>query len=324
MAVEVRPIPDRETWLAWRKDFITASVVGAMPAFNCHSFATPLRIFAEKRGVEFDESDDKVKRRGRWLEPSVAKAVSELRPEWGLIAPNVFLCDPETGLGATPDFYITGDPRGRGVLESKSVAYSVWKRDWDEGRDVPMWVTMQCLTSMILADAAFGVVAVMLVDPHNMDVALLDVPRHAGAEAKIINEAKRFWRDIRAGIEPQADFVRDGAILKLLIPRERPGAVLDLTGNNELPNLFARRAAMIAEMKRYQKRCKIIETKLMALMGENASVTGLDDWAVSYKVEPRKGYTVQPSEPRVLRIKDKRPADQRPQIDDDDEENEEG
>jgi hypothetical protein len=95
--------------------------------------------------------------------------------------------------------------------------------------------------------------------------------------------------------------------------------VLDLTGNNELPNLFARRAAMIAEMKKYKQRCSIIETKLMALMGENASITGIDGWGVTYKVQQRKGYTVQPSEPRVLRITDKRPIEQRPQVDDDDE-----
>lgn len=292
-----------------------------MPAFqDPKCYYTPLRIFAEKRGVEFeDDPDNKVLRRGRWLEPAVAKAVSELRPEWGLTAPNVFLCDPAIGIGATPDYYITGDPRGRGVLQCKTVAYSVWKRDWDEGQDVPLWVTLQCLTEMYLSDAAFGAVAALLVDPHNMDCAILDVPRHAGAEAKITNEVKRFWGDIRNGVEPEADFERDGAVLKLLLPRERPGAVIDLTGNNELPDLFARRAAMMAEMKRYKKRCEIIENKLRVIMGDNATATGLDGWGVSFKVEPRKGYTVAPSEPRVLRITDKRPADQRPQVDDDDE-----
>ena len=320
MAIEAREIRDRDTWLRWRRDFITASTVGAMPAFNCHPYITPLRIYAEKRGVEFEtDPENKVLRRGRWLEPAVAKAVSELRPEWGLVAPNVFLCDPEIGLGATPDFYITGDPRGRGVLQCKTVAYSVWRRDWDEGKDIPLWVTLQCLTEMFMADAAFGAVAVMLVDPHNMDCPILDVPRHTGAEAKIVNETKRFLADIRNGIEPEADFVRDGAVLKLLLPRETPGAVLDLTGNNEIPDLLVRRAAMCAEMTRLKKRCIIIENKLRVLMGEAATVVGIEDFSISYKTQKRKGYVVEPSEPRVLLIKDRRPADQRPQVDDDDE-----
>lgn len=319
MAIEVREIKDRDTWLAWRRSFITASVVGAMPAFNCHPYITPLRIFAEKRGVEFaDDPDNRVLRRGRWLEPAVAKAVSELRPDWSLTAPNVFICDPGIGIGATPDFYINGDPRGRGVLQCKTVAYSVWKREWDEGKDVPLWVTLQTLTEAMMSDAAFGAVAVLLVDAHNMQCEILDVPRHAGAEAKIVNEVKRFWEDIRNGVEPEADLVMDGAVLKLLIPRERPGSVIDLSGNNELPDLFARRAAMLAEIKRYEKRCKIIENKLRVIMGDNATATGIDDWNISYRVEPHKAYSVAACEPRVLRIKDKRPADQRPKVDNDD------
>lgn len=323
MAVEARTITNRDTWLSWRREFITASVVGALPAFNCHPYVTPLRIYAEKRGVEFDDgSDNKVLRRGRWLEPAVAKAVSEIRPDWELIQPNVFLCDPEIGLGATPDYFIQGDPRGRGVLQIKTVAYSVWKREWDEGRDLPLWVTLQCLTECLMASADFGAVAVLLVDPHNMSLELLDVPRHPGAEIKIINETKRFMRDIRNGIEPDVDFARDGAVLKLLMPRERAGSVLDLVGNNELPDLLARRAAMLAEMKRMKNRCKIIETKLMDIMREHATATGIDGWHVSYKVEPRKEFTVRASTPRVLRISDKRPIDQRPQVDDDEDESE--
>lgn len=324
MAVEIREITDRAQWLEWRKPFITASRIGGLPAFNCHPHWTPLRIYAEMRGVEFEVDDDnKVLRRGRWLEPAVAKAVSELRPEWGLVAPNAFYCDPEIGIGATPDYYITGDPRGRGVLQCKTVAYSVWKREWDEGKDIPLWVTLQTLTEATLTNSAFGAVAALLVDPHNMECVILDVPRHTGAEAKIVNEVKRFWTDVRNGIEPDADFARDGAILKLLIPRERPGSTLDLTGNNELPNLFARRAAMIAEIKKYQQRNKIIETKLMALMGDNAAATGLDGWGVTYRVEPRKAYSVAAKNPRVLRIRDQRPIEQRP-VGADDDDNEEG
>lgn len=321
MAIEVHEITSREQWLELRKSYITASVIGAMPLFNCHDFVTPLKIFCEKRGVQFPvDEDNKVLRRGRWLEPAVAKAVSELRPEWELTAPNKFYCDPEIGIGATPDFLIHGDPRGRGIAQTKTVSYSVWRRSWDEGKDIPLWVTLQCLTEMFLTNAKFGIVAVMLVDPHNMDVALLDVPRHAAAEAKIINEVKRFWQDIKNGIEPPVDFERDGAVIKLLLPRERPGSVIDFTGNNELPGLLARRAEMIAEMKHYKKRCEVIENKLRNIIGDAAVATGLEGFNVSYRVEKHKGYTVAPSEPRVLRIKDMRPADQRPQITDEDEE----
>ena len=321
MAIETRPIVDRAEWLEWRRKFITASRVGGLPAFNCHSYYTPLRLYAELRGVEFPTDDDnKVLRRGRWLEPAVAKAVSELRPEWGLTAPNVFLCDPDIGIGATPDYYITGDPRGRGILQCKSVAYSVWKRDWDEGKDIPLWVTLQALTEAMLSGAAFGAVAVMLVDPHNMDCVILDVPRHAGAEYKIVSEVKRFLADTAIGLEPPIDFERDGAVLKLLLPRETPGSELDLAGNNEIPAILATRAQLMAEMKRHKKACERIENRLRDIMRDAEMSTGLDDWMIKFKVEPRKAYTVKASEPRVLRITDKRPEDQRPQVEDDDDE----
>jgi len=320
VAIEIRPITDKEEWLRWRREFVTASQVGGLPAFACHPYYTPLKIYAGMRGVEFDDgTDNPVLRRGRWLEPAVAKAVSELRPEWGLTAPNVFLCDPERGVGATPDYYVTGDARGRGVVQIKTVAYSVWKREWAEGEDIPLWVTLQTLLEMHLSDAAFGAVAVMLVDPHNMDVKILDVPRHAQAEAKLLAEAKRFVDDVRLGIEPDPDFARDGAVLKLLIPKEIPGSEIDLGSNNLLPNMLAVRAQLIAQMKRDEKRCKEIENRLKYLMGDAANAVGVDGWGISYRTQHRKGYTVQPSEPRVLLIRDKRPADERPQVDDEDE-----
>ncbi len=321
MAIEVHPITDRVQWLELRKPYITASVVGGCPAFNCHPYVTPLRIYAEKRGVEFPFDDDnKVLRRGRWLEGAFPKIMGELRPEWSVTAPDVFLCDPDIGIGATPDFYRTGDPRGRGILQCKTTAYSVWKRDWDEGKEPPFWVVLQALTEAMLAQAAFAAVAVMLVDAHNLDVAVLDIPRHAAAEAKIINEVRRFRDDIRNGIEPPVDFERDGAVLKLLLPRETPGAVIDLAGNNEIPDILATRAVLMAEMKRMKNQCERIENRLRAIMQDAATATGLDDWSISFKVQKRKGYVVKPSEPRVLLIKDKRPADQRPQADEDDDE----
>ena len=322
MAVEARQILDKDQWLAWRRSFVTAAKIGGLPAFNCHPYYTPLKIYAEMMGVEFDAAsdDNPVLRRGRWLEPAVAKAVSELRPQWGLTAPGVFLCDSEIGIGATPDYYITGDFRGRGILQIKTVAPSVWMREWAKGEDIPLWVTLQTLTEMYLSEAAFGAVAVMLVDPHLMDVKILDVPRHAGAETKLINEVKRFMADTRAGREPMPDFQRDGTVLKLLLPREAPGAQIDLAGNNELPKLLAHRAQLMAQMKRDKQRCEVIENRLKFIMGDAAIVTGLDGWGITFKTQKRKGYTVEPSEPRVLLIRDKRPENELPTIEDEGEE----
>jgi predicted phage-related endonuclease len=308
--IERRPITDRNEWLAWRREDVTASVVGAL--FGAHPYTTALRIYAEKRGVEFPDEDNKVMRRGRWLEPAVAKAVEELRPEWKLEAPNIYLRDPDIRLGCTPDFYIHDPVRGLGVLQCKTVAPSVYARDWHNGSEIPFWIVLQALTEMMLAGASFGAVAALLVDAHNMDCVILEVPRHADSEAKIVAAVSSFWLCVATGQEPDPDFARDAEVIKLLMPRESPGKQIDFTGNNELPAMLEERAFLMSIIKEADARCDEIETEIKHLMADAEIATGLADWRITHKTQKRAGYTVPPKEPRVLLIKDKRPHTESP------------
>jgi putative phage-type endonuclease len=233
MAIERRKIVDREEWLAWRREDVTASAIGAL--FGAHPYQTKLRLWAEKRGVEFLDNDNKTMRRGRWLEPAVAEATRELRANWRIEPAKCYLHDPEHRIGASPDFWIHGDPRGLGVLQCKTAAHSVFKRDWADGADVPMWITLQTATEMMLADAAFGAVAVLLVDPFDMDCFIHEVPRNAAADAKIIKAVDAFWKDVDEDREPELDPRRDAETVRALTAKSVEGKVRDLSGNNELP-----------------------------------------------------------------------------------------
>jgi predicted phage-related endonuclease len=308
--IEQHPITSREEWLELRKQDCTASTIGAL--FNCHPYVTVLRLFCEKRGVQFADADNRVFRRGRWLEPAVAKAVEEERPEWQLKAPKVYLRDPDIRLGCTPDYFIDGDPRGLGVLQAKSVAPSVYQREWLGGSEIPFWIVLQTLVECMLSDAAFGVVAALLVDPHAMDVAILEVPRHADSELKILVAVQNFWRSVASGIEPDPDFAHDADVIKALRPRETPGKQIDFSRLNSLPPMLEERAALMADIKKADARCDEIETEIKHLMGDAESANGLLDWRITYKVQKRAGYTVAPKEPRVLLIKDKRPQTESP------------
>jgi predicted phage-related endonuclease len=314
MTITARPITDRQSWLEWRKNVVTASRVCQLPAFDCSPFKqnTPLRLFAELRGVEFPDSEDRVMRRGRWLEPAVALAVGELRPDWQIAPAREFLVDDDLELGATPDFYIGGDPRGLGCLQAKTVAPSVYEKEWEGGEVVPFWIVLQTLTECMLRDAAFGVVAALVVDAFNMDCVIHEVPRHPAAEEKIRNEVRRFMADVHAGREPDPDFARDGAMLRLLLPKETPGSIVDLSGNNEIPDKLARRATLNAEIKQHEAEIESIENEVRHIMGEAASIAGLEGWRVTWKTQHRVAYTVPAKDMRVLRINDKRPLDQRP------------
>ena len=305
MTIEHRTITSRDEWLEWRKQDVTASVVGAL--FGVHPYTTALRIYAEKRGVEFDNQETAAMRRGQDLEPAIPNFVRRKRPEWKLEAPNLYLRDPDLRLGATPDFLIHNDPRGLGVLQAKTVAPSVYHRDWLDGAEIPFWITLQTLTEMMLTDVAFGAVACLLVDPHNMDCIVLDVPRHPPSEEKIVTAVRSFWLCVGTGIEPDPDFSRDAEVIKALMPRETPGKKIDFSGNNQLIEMLEQRADLKARISQFEEACEAIETEIKFRMGDAEIGNGLPDWRITFKVQNTKEYLVKARSSRVLRITDKRP-----------------
>src|SRR5207344_3605454 len=159
-----------------------------------------------KTGVDFPHADSAVTRRGRLLESAVALAVGEERPEWIITKNKDYYRDPNLRLGATPDFFIHGDPRGLGVLQTKTAAPHIFERDWEGGATVPFWVQLQVLTEAMLTEAAFGAVAVLRVDAFDLALALIEVPRHPAAEQRIKAAVAQFWADVAAGREPDPDY----------------------------------------------------------------------------------------------------------------------
>ena len=296
---------------ALRRQYYTASVIGAVA--GVHPYVSRLKLYLIKRGVEFpDDPENPVFRRGRWFESAVGVAVAEQRPDWTIEKCQTFYCDPETLKGASPDFLIHGDPRGLGVLQAKTVAPSVWERDWERGAVIPAWITLQALTEAECADAAFAAIAVLKVDAFNPECQIVEFSRHAGAEQQLTQQVAAFQRNVEAGIEPAPDFTRDAELLKILSPRHEPGKTVDLSGNNEVPVLLAKREDLCAEIKAREAVCEVIETEIKFLLGDAETVTGLPGWHITYKAGERKTYTVPAKTLRPLRIYDRRPESDRP------------
>jgi len=113
MQIERREIVDRKQWLLeWRPNYVGASESPAL--FGEHKYLTRLKLHVAKRGVDFPFDDNKILRRGRWMEPAIGKAVAELRPDWEVIPANDFYCADDPRMSATPDFKIIA-PRGKGI-----------------------------------------------------------------------------------------------------------------------------------------------------------------------------------------------------------------
>jgi predicted phage-related endonuclease len=298
MSIERHFIESREQWLAVRSQDVTASVVGGL--FGVHPYATALKLYLQHSGIEFDDRDNKVKRRGRIMESAVAAAVSEAHPEWRIEKSKYYYRDPDLRLGATPDFLILDDPRGLGVLQTKSVYSFVWERDWHGGTAVPFWIQLQALVEAMMTDAAFAVVAE--VHSFDMDHTEHEIPRHPGAEKRITDAVAQFWLDVEQHDEPDADYGKDAELLRAIAPHEIKGKVLDLSGDNRWPAKLDLREQLVERRDGCIKQIEEIDTELKFDMRDAESVTGLPDWSVSWKTSHRPEYIVRAKDIRTLRI----------------------
>jgi predicted phage-related endonuclease len=299
--IEEVVITSREQWLRdLRPKNVNASVVAAL--FGVHPHVSALKLYLAHSGIEFPEEDNPVLRRGRWLEPTIAKAVRELRPEWTVEECASYFRDPERRIGATPDFLIKGDRRGAGVLQAKSVAPTVYKSEWQSGAKIPFWVQLQNLTEAMLTGAAFGAVAVLVVDAYNMDCVIKEIPRHAGAEARIVAAVQQFWSDVQQGREPSPDYGKDSALLTLIAPHATVDKTIDLGGDNELPALLYQREQLMEEIKKFEERKAAIETELKFKMRDAERVVGLPEWNITWKDYSKKEFTVPAKTVRTLHI----------------------
>jgi predicted phage-related endonuclease len=300
-------ISDRESWLTLRKQDVTASVVGCL--FGAHPHQTVFGLAAEKTGVEFPDEDTTAMRRGRLLEGAVAQAFLEENPGWRVKKADVYLRHTQLRLGATPDFFAS-DPQGRRVtLQAKTIAPNEFRKRWTP-ETPPLWISLQCLVESMLDNSDLGMVAALIVDGWHFELHTYEVPRHPAAEKRIKAAVEKFWADVAAGREPAVDYERDGPLLDMIFPREVKDKVIDLRGDNMLPELLAQHEDNRAAIKRLKDQQEKIETEVKTKLrdGEAALVDG---FKVTWREQHRKEYVVAAKSYRVLRIteqKDKEAA----------------
>jgi predicted phage-related endonuclease len=305
--IETIDITSQEQWQSLRKKDVTASVEPAL--HGLHPYISALRLYIDKQGlVELPEKPDSgPKRRGRILESAVAAAVAEQKPHWTISKANQYWRDPDLRLGCTPDFYIDDhENKRRGILQAKTAAPSVFLSEWNGKTALagpPMWIMLQITCEMLLCNSDFGAIAVLVVDPHELPCHIFEVPRHKAAEQKIKLAVQQFWQDIRDSREPDRDYGLDRDLIAALAPREQDKKSIDLSTDNEVIAGLNERAALKSSIKMASERCAEIEAMVMDKM-RDAAFAIVPDFRVTWKTEQRKGYTVQPSEPRVLRIKE--------------------
>jgi predicted phage-related endonuclease len=288
---EIREIASTGEWLSWREKDVTASRLPCL--FDEHPYMSRADLAAIMRGFTGGGSpampaDSRAMRRGRILEPAVAAAIAEDHPEWTITKATTYHRLPECRLGCTPDYWINDD----GLAQIKTVSPQMWER-W-HGKP-PLGYLLQTATELLVTGRAWGVLAVMVVNP-SFPVYYWNVPRHAAAERRILDAVAQWWHAWETGAIPDAAPSTD------LAAELDDGSYRDFSDDPELPLLLEERHALKATTSIAEKRLKDIDYAIKNRMGP-ASTAWLPGWQLSFKAQERKEFTVPAATIRVLRVK---------------------
>jgi hypothetical protein len=238
MPVITVPITSPEQWHNLRKPNVGCSEVGAL--FGVHDYLTAYGLAARKLGRLPDTVDNDVLKRGRYLEPVARQVLAEQYQDWDQIAAGSYYYDPDIRFGATPDLFVKTD-RGIGNVQIKTVEAGVFARKWHNADshevEPPLWVAMQAMGEQHLTGANFSVVAALVIG-FGLSLEVIEVPYLAPVVESMRARVKAFWQMVDKGQLPAPDYEADGQNLARVL-RQDDGQELDLSGDNELPDITA-------------------------------------------------------------------------------------
>lgn len=292
--ITVRPIISRAEWLAWRKDALTASDIGAVAGVD--QYKTPLRVYAEKM-TDIDVAESPIMRRGRMFEHAAYGYLQEDHPDWEWSRPNAFYMDVDLRLGCTPDAFADTD-HGRVNVQIKTVSAPTFE-GWD-GRP-PTGYLLQTACENMLTNADRGILAVMVVSAYNAEIHEFEVPRHKGAEKRICDLARQFWQNVKAGLVPRPVYTMDGEIIRAMHPpSDDVETPLDLTTDNRLLEVLETREIIKEALKRGEADIAAYDAEIVHKLG-GATLAFANGWKITNKTTHRNEFTVPAKSFPVLR-----------------------
>lgn len=302
--IERIKIGSRDQWLALRQKDVTASVAGAL--LGIHPYTTAYSLWALKTGQIADDIEETPPmRRGRLLEPIAVQMLREDRPDWQISDHPVglYFRDPVARIGATPDLFARDENGKWGIIQIKTVEPGIFRKNWrDEDGNVspPLWIVVQAIIECHLCGFEWVAVAPLVVG-HGVELPVVPVPLHEGIYDRIKSEVAAFWRLVEEGRTPEPDYGRDGAMLEQLYAPD--GVVIDLSADNEVPDLVAEKEKLAPEKSAIEARQKEIKAALLHKLGTASAGRMNDGRYVTAKRVDRKGYEVAPTNYVDLRIK---------------------
>jgi predicted phage-related endonuclease len=312
MSIIERKIGRREEWLGWRRDNVNASEGACLFGENAHPYLTAYKLWADRSGLLAPEPDNPTLRRGRLLEPVAIELLREERPGWEIYRPNVYLCDPEARIGATPDVYAARNElsgqRTRGNIQIKTAGHFAFRKNWIDPEtrlvEIPLWIAVQSSIEAYLSGADWTAVAVMAIGDGGIEFYVEEFPIKASLIGRFKGLVDMFWHAVEKKEPPAINFDRDIETL-FDVYSDDDGSMIDLTRDSETIGLLRARKIHSAQEKRGREaevERKKIDAQIVARLG-NASSARIGPVLVYAKTVKNKGYTVVPFQYRPVRVK---------------------
>ena len=308
MGIEVRPIEDRDTWLKWREEDITASDAAALFGAEIHPYTSAYQLWALKcEMVKRSPMDAKLARRGHYVEKIAPDLILEERPDWNVVPNPYYYRDPDARIGATPDLWARRpDIEGSGLIDVKSVGAQTFRKwqDRDTGdTQLPVWMGIQVNIQAALVGelweqpVTWGAVAAITIGDAGLEIEILNVPILPGLMANFRELARDFWRRVEEKDPYSIDWGKDAATV-LDMYREDDGSIIDLSADDALADILAQREGyklIEREGTEAEKSRRLLDAMIVDKLGNAAAARTKQGLikapTVRVKEAVRKAYT---------------------------------
>lgn len=292
----------RSAWLAARQTGIGSTDAPAILGLT--KWRSALQVYAEKTGaLPLDSGEETDRQRwGHLLEPVIA-AEYERETKRQTYDPGPYTIQRSIDhewLISTVDRFITPQAPGAppGVLEIKTA--DQFKADeWID--QPPLMYQVQLQHHLAVTGHQWGSLAV-LIGGHKF--VWKDLPRNDDFIEQLLAREAEFWERVQRREAPPPDASKAcRETLHALYPRAEFDDLVKLDA--EALAWDAEREAALRAIKVNEEVLYKIENRLKGRIGVHGGAVLPNGLRYLWRVEPRAGHTVKPSEPRVLRRKER-------------------
>jgi hypothetical protein len=305
--IEARHIKDRDEWLKWREQDMTASVGACLFGADVHPYTSAYQQWAFKSGLAKPKPiDPKLARRAFYVEMIAPAILKEERPTWRVETNHEYFRDPEARIGATPDFLVQRENLGLGLVDAKSLGNGAFRRwrDQDTGNtELPVWMAVQVniqaglLNEHLGIPIFWGAVLAVTIDDGGLDAEIFNVPIERGLFANFRELAKDFWRRVEMQEPYPIDWGKDtGVVLDMY--RDDDASVIDLSNDEALETFLVHRESykqIEASGIEAEKSRKLLDAMIIHKLGNHARARTkgglIEAKVVRVKEAIRKAYT---------------------------------